>query len=98
MTEPADFHIQRSGRIEVVLGTHVIGTIEPWDGATARNSLGTIGAYYWTFFDGGRRHPATSPRIARRLILHRLAEWFEAAGPHCQSLAEAFSIQAEGER
>jgi hypothetical protein len=98
MTEPAAFHINPSGRIEVVLGIHRIGIIEPWDGGQAKNSFGKIGAYYWSIFDGGMRHPATSTKIARRLILHRLSQWFEAGGPFAQSLAEAFSLQAETER
>ena len=92
MTEPAVFHINASGRIEVMLGMHTIGIIEPWEGSRR------INAYYWMIFDGKTRHPATSTKIARRLILHRMAEWFEAAGPCCHPLAEALSLQAEGER
>jgi hypothetical protein len=102
MTEPVTFAVQRSGRIEVMLGNHLVGVIEPWDSVNIRNSLGRIGAYWWITLpvDGGysAKHPATSTRKSRRLILHRLAEWFDAAGPMFAPIAETLAAQAELER
>ena len=101
-TEPALFVANPSGRIEVMLGLHLVGVIEPWDGPQIRNRLGAIGAYYWITLpvDGGysAKRPATSARIARRHILRRLAEWFEAAGPAFFEVALVLSAQAEDER
>lgn len=101
MSEPALFVANPSGRIEVMLGKHVVGMIEPWDGPQVRNGLGAIGAYYWIMLpvDGGGspKRPATSPRAARRLILCRLAEWFEAAGPVFCEATMMLSVQAEME-
>jgi hypothetical protein len=55
MTEPALFTVQRSGRVEVMLGRHVVGFIEPWNGPQRRGGSGPIGAYYWIVLpiDGG---------------------------------------------
>ena len=98
MTELAVFIINTSGRVEVTLGAHVVGTIEPWDGVQRQSSIGNIGAYYSTLFSGAQRFPASSPRAARRLILHRLAIWFETAGPLFSPIAETLAAQAELER
>lgn len=99
MTEPATFVIRNgTERIEVMLGAHVVGTIDPWEGVQRYASFGIIGAYYSTIFSGKQRWPASSPQAARRLILHRLAEWFEAAGPVFAPVAETLAAQAELER
>lgn len=101
MSQPVEFHIQPSGRIEVMLGIHQVGVIEPWaEELRGRNHFGKIGALYRLYLDEGRTmpRPATSVQVARRLILHRLAQWFDAAGPLWAPMAEALAIQAEGER
>lgn len=100
MTQPVEFHIQPSGRIEVMLGIHQVGVIEAW--CERGSYFGKIGAHYSVSLpdDGGRTmpRPATSVQIARRLILHRLAQWFDAAGPLWAPMAEALALQAESER
>ena len=102
MTLPATFVICRSGRTEVMLGNHLVGVIEPWDGGQIRNGLGAIEAYYWITLpiDGGysRKFPVSSIDKARRLILHRLSDWFEAAGLLFVPIAEVLAAQAELER
>jgi hypothetical protein len=99
MTQLVEFHIQPSGRIEVMLGIHMVGVIEPW--CERSSYFGKIGAHYSvTLPECGRTmpRPATSVQVARRLILHRLAQWFDAAGPLWAPMAEALAIQAESER
>ena len=89
MTEPVTFTVQRSGRIEVMLGAHVVATIHPHLG----------GARYRVFLpgrDGARL--VHSVGKARRLVLHVLADWFDAAGPLFAPAAETVAMQAEMER
>lgn len=89
MTDPAEFVINRSGRIDVVLGHHTIATIFPYLG----------GARYRVMLPG--REGARLVRsigVARRLVLHMLADWFDAAGPAFSPVAEALAAQAELER
>ena len=99
---PATFVINPSGRVEVMLGKQLVGIIEPWDGGQIRNGFGRIEAYYWITLpiDGGhgRKFPTSSVNRARRLILHRLSEWFEAAGDLFAPIAEVLAAQAELER
>jgi hypothetical protein len=96
MIAPAEFVIRPSGRIEVMLGQHLVGAIEPWHGAPK------IEAYFWITLpvDGGAspKCPATSVALARRLILLRLAHWFEAAGPFFHAVGETLAMQSEEER
>jgi hypothetical protein len=98
MTQPVEFHIQPSGRIEVMLGIHQVGVIEPWNERGCY--FGKIGAHYRINLPEARTmpRPATSVQVARRLILHRLAQWFDAAGPLWAPMAEALALQAESER
>lgn len=102
MIAPAEFVINPSGRIEVMLGTHLVGVVEPWDGMQGRHGGSRVGAYFQITLpiDGhsGMKRPTASVAIARRLVLQRLADWFAAAGPCCQPLAEALALQAEDER
>ena len=102
MTEPAIFVEKPSGRIEVMLGVHLIGVIEPWPLACQGRNLGRVGAHFSIMLpeDGPRSpFPATSVSTARRLILGRLSAWFEAAGPLFASTAAELGMQAirEGE-
>ncbi len=106
MTAPADFTTDETGRIEIKLGAQLAGIIEPWDGAQIRNAMvdpwQSIHAYFWITLpiDGGAdaKHPATSPKAARWLVLKALARWFEDAGPLCHAQAQALALQAELER
>lgn len=102
MTDPALFVINRSGRVEVMLGKWLVGIIEPWADLHGHSVLGRVNAYYWLTmpFDGApmAKKAAPSTRVARRLLLHRLAEWFEAAGPVFAPIAETLAAQAELER
>ena len=102
MTEPATFVSNPSGRIEVMLGQHLVGTIDPWDGPQIRAGRDKIGAFYRITLPiaGGPAtvRPARSIGLARRLILHRLADWFDAAGPLFAPIAETLAAQAELER
>jgi hypothetical protein len=85
----AEFVILPSGRIQVMVGIHVVGTIEPYLG----------GARYRLHLPGNDRlRLVDSVAKGRRLILHILAESFEAAGPEFQSAAASISAQAESER
>ena len=90
MMMPADFQINPSGRIDVVLGIHRVAVIEPWHGPQG-------GAHYFLFNDRDRSH-ARSVQMARRLVLQHLAQWFEAAGEMFWPIAEALARQAEEER
>ncbi len=108
MTAPADFTTDETGRIEIKLGSQLAGIIEPWDGPQFRTGaervrgLGRIHAYFWITLpiDGGTdsKHPATSPKAARWLVLKALSQWFENAGPLCHAQAQALALQAELER
>jgi len=101
MSQIAEFVTQPSGRIQVVFGMHTVGFIEPYD-AVCRGGSCNVGAYFWIALplDGGGspKRPAANVRIARRLILHRLAGWYEAAGPEFSRIASALALQAESER
>jgi len=90
----AEFVINRYGSIEVMMGTHLIGAIEP------RPDEGKIGAYYRILLPSKRAtpYPATSVEVARRLILQRLADWFGDAGPSFYPVANALALQSEDER
>lgn len=100
MTQLVEFHIQPSGRIEVMLGIHRVGVIEPRDDEFGGCTFGRAGAHFRLYLENDRTmpRPATSVQVARRLILHRLAQWFDAAGPLWAPMAEALAMQAEGER
>lgn len=89
MSEPAIFAIHLSGRIEVMLGAHVVATIYPHLG----------GARYRLLLPGrdGARIVKSVP-TARRLVLHMLTDWFDAAGPMFAPVAESLAAQAELER
>jgi hypothetical protein len=99
MPEAAEFVVQRSGRIEVMLGAHLVGVIEPWAFGGGRR-FGEVRAHYRMLLGEGRASPrgASSVGVARRQLLHRLAEWFDAAGPLFAPAAEALAAQAELER
>ena len=101
MTQLVDFHIQPSGRIEVMLGIHQVGVIEPWhEDLRGTRCFGKTGALYRLYLEESRTmpRPATYIAVARRLILHRLSQWFDAAGPLWAPMAEALAMQAESER
>jgi hypothetical protein len=85
----AEFVILPSGRIQVVVGLHVVGAIDP-DRQGARYRLHLPG--------NDRLRMVDSVAKARRLILHILAEWFEACGPEFQAIAVSINAQAESER
>ena len=89
MIEPATFEIHRSGRIDVMLGRHLVATIYPYQGG-ARYRVMLPGR------DGARL--VSSVGKARRLVLHMLADWMEAAGPLFAQAAETLASQAELER
>ena len=90
MTEPATFVTdQKTGRIEVMLGLHVVARITPLsDGA--RYHIKLPGP------DGARL--VDSIGKARRLVLHMLADWFLKAGPFFGPVAKSLAAQAELER
>jgi hypothetical protein len=89
MSEIALFVSNRSGRIEVTIGVHVVATIYPHR-ESARYQILLPG------YEGARL--VDSVGKARRLIMHRLADWFEAAGPAFAPIAETLAAQAELER
>lgn len=102
MTDPATFIILPSGRMEIMLGTQLAGIIEPWDGPHIGTGHGHVGAYFWITLpiDGGSdvKRPAPSPQVARWLILKKLADWFDAAGPLFGYIVETLAAQAQMER
>lgn len=96
---PATFVTNKDkSRIEVMLGTQLVGVIERWHPDKPRDH----GAYYWiTLPINGSpdvKRPAARMTTARRLILSRLAGWFDAAGPEFSHIATSLERQAEGER
>lgn len=104
MSEPALFMVNVCGDTEVWFGERLVGMISEWAEAlrSERKIVGEVGAYYQVFLpiDGSTdiKRPATSVRVARRLILHRLADWFGKAGPMFDNIVQALTAQAELER
>lgn len=90
MTLAAEFHEQPSGRIEVKIGVHVVGTIYRPAAGTVRFSL--------MLPDVAGPRLVESVGKARRLALIALADWFEACGPEFGSIASALAAQSETER
>lgn len=93
---PIEFHTLPSGRIEAMLGRHVVGIITPW------NMGRRVKAHYSISLPIESRammpKPATSMRMARSNMLFAISEWFDCAGPLFDGLAVATRIQAEQER
>lgn len=90
MTIAAEFRELPSGRIDVLIGVHVVGTIYPPAAGTVRYSLALPTA-------AGPRL-CSSVGMARRLILMVLADWFEACGPEFCPIASALKAQSDAER
>ena len=90
MTLPAEFHELPSGRIEVRIGVHPVGTIFPRSAGTVRYSL--------TLPDASGPRLVDSVGKARRLILMALADWFEACGPQFGAIASELAAQSDAER
>ena len=90
MTEPATFIIHNSGRIEVNIGVHTVAVID-------RHAHQVR---YRFFLPGliGIPRLCDSTNKARRIVLHKLVDWFEAAGPLFAPIAETLAAQAELER
>jgi hypothetical protein len=86
----AEFVILPSGRIQVVVGVNVVATIYPPASGSVRYSLALPGME-------GARLVDSVPK-ARRIVLQRVADWFEACGPGFLPVAEAIGAQAESER
>lgn len=93
---PIEFHTLPSGRIEAMLGRHVVGVIMP------HNMGRKVRAYYSLRLpvEGTPMmpKPATSNAMARSNMLFSIADWFDCAGPLFDGLAVATRIQAEQER
>lgn len=90
MTLAAEFHEQPSGRIEVRVGVHVVGTIYAPAAGTVRFTL--------TLPDASGPRLVDSVGKARRVILIALADWFDACGPEFGSIASALAAQSDSER
>lgn len=92
MTELITFAILKNGRIEAMLGKHLVGVIEP----------NVAEPYYQVFMplNGApdRRRPLMPGQPTRRLMLHRLAQWHRDAGPLYDALVDVLNEQAEQER
>jgi hypothetical protein len=86
----AEFAILPSGRIEIMIGVHVVGIIYPLVAGRVRYSLALPDA------TGARE--VDSVAKARRIVLHVLADWFDACGAEFRPIAAALAIQAESER
>lgn len=97
-----EFHVQQdSGHIEVMLGTQLVGTIQPCEDPHKLAPLGISACYSLKLpIDGspGRDRAAANVTMARRQILYRIAEWFESAGISFRPIAYAVRAQAEAER
>lgn len=93
---PILFHTLPSGRIEAMLGRHVVGEIVPW------NMGSKVKAHYSIRLpvEGSPTmpRPATSLAMARSNMLFAIADWFDCAGPLFDGTATATRIQAEQER
>jgi len=102
MSEPVTFMVIRPTEVvEARLGSHLVAVIEPWPNALRdpKPMLGTVRAYYHlTLEPDGRCYPASSMISARRQVLHRLAGWFDDAGPLFSVAALTLLAQAEQER
>lgn len=103
MIDPVQFIIRPSGRIEAMLGNHLVGIIEEWPTGNRRGLLGTVNAHYRITLPVDGATPvsprgATSIKAARRQLLQWLAGWFEAAGLHFAPICEAIVSQALEER
>jgi hypothetical protein len=92
--DTATFIIDQVGRIEVMLGTHLVGVIEPEREGTAaiyRVLLPVNGAV-----EKYRRAP--SVQMARYLVLAKMIEWFSNAGPVFEVAAGDLMLQAHEEK
>lgn len=92
MTDPIIFVSLPNGRIEAMLGKHLVGVIEPnADEPYYRVLLPVAGG-------PDRCRPLMAGQSTRRLLLHRLATWHREAGPLYAAMADALDAQAEMER
>ena len=93
---PVLFVTHTSGRrIEAMLGNNIVGVI-------MLIPEGRVAAYYDMRLpmEGKYKlpHPASSIVLAKRNLLIRIAEWFDAAGPIAAPISSAIRVQAEEER
>lgn len=94
MTAPITFQSVALGNRQLaMLGEQIVGEVADYPGGANVKAI-----WHCALFSSSARRPATSRAMARKLLLKRIAEWFDGTGrDDLAPLATEIRLQAERE-